>query len=374
MSKCYLCKTELTNDNISIEHILPNAIGGRLKSSSLICKNCNSKFGDSGDACLAKQLEFFAHQLNIKRERGTVQNVEMTRDSTGETYLVSPEGNLVSRKPLIEERISNGKLNIHIKANDEKVVERILTGLKRKYPKLDITKFMDDLRRESEYIDEPLHGTISIDGEKIFPAILKIAVNYYIEKGGDVEFVDSAIEDLKNNKTHRVDFMIKDDFVVKSTSDEVLHYIFLNGCKEKKKLYAIIELYSTVQFVVKLSDNYNGTNIQHLYVFDVLKRREIQKEIGHVPDFDFVFNYDYLTIKPDYDVFEKRLERILKIGSQRRFKKTIYEIVEQSFKKVLGKTDGRVITQHDACLLVNEIMKGLTPIIANIVSRNKRMV
>lgn len=373
MSRCYLCKNEITDENVSIEHILPNAIGGRLKSSSLICKECNSKFGDTSDACLAKQLEFFANQLNIKRERGSVQNVEMTRESTGETYLVSPEGDLVPRKPLIKERESNGNLEIYVKANDEKTIESILIGLKRKYPKLDITKFKDALKHEVEYIDEPLHGTISIDGKKIFPAILKIAVNYYIEKGGDIEFVDSAIEDLKNNQTHRVDLIIKEGLVVESNSEEVLHYIFINGCREKKKLYAIIELYSTVQFVVKLSDNYNGEDVQHLYLFDVLKKQEIQKEIGFVPDFDFIFNYDYSTVKLDYDVFRKRIERILKIGSQRRLDKSIHKITEQSFKKILGEPDGRPITHHDVCLLVDEIMKGLTPIIANSVMRDKRV-
>ena len=373
MSRCYLCKNEITEENVSIEHILPNAIGGRLKSSSLICKECNSKFGDTSDACLAKQLEFFANQLNIKRERGSVQNVEMTRESTGETYLVSPEGDLVPRKPLIKERESNGNLEIYVKANDEKTIESILIGLKRKYPKLDITKFKEALKHEVEYIDEPLHGTISIDGKKIFPAILKIAVNYYIEKGGDIEYVDSAIEDLKNNKTRRVDFIIKEGLVVESDSEDVLHYIFINGSKEKKQMYAIIELYSAVQFVVKLSDNYNGEDIQHLYVFDVLKRQEIQKEIGLVPDFDFIFKYSYSAVKSDYDVFRKRIERILKIGSQRRLDKSIHKITEQSFKKILGELNGRPITHHDVCLLVDEIMKGLTPIIANSVMRDKRV-
>lgn len=372
MSKCYLCKNEITDENVSVEHILPNAIGGRLKSSSLICKKCNSKFGDSSDASLAKQLEFFAHQLNIKRERGSVQNIEMTRESTGETYFVSPEGNLVPRKPLIEERESNGKLEINVKAGNEKKVESILAGLQRKYPKIDITKFKDCLRRETEFINEPLHGTVSIDGKKIFPAILKIAINYYIEKGGDIECIESAIENLKNNNADCVDFILKENLVVESNPEEVLHYIFINGCKENKKLYAIIELYSTLQFVVKLSDNYDGENVRNLYVFDVLKSQEIQKKIVFVPDFDFVFNYDYSIIKPDYDVFEKRLKRILKIGCQRRLDKSIHRIIERSFKKVLDKFDGRIKTYQDVCLLVDEIMKGLRPLIASGITRNNR--
>jgi len=108
-------------------------------------------------------------------------------------------------------------------------------------------------------------------------------------------------------------------------------------------------------------------------VFDVLKKQEIQKEIVFVPDFDFIFNYDYSTIKPDYNVFGKRLERILKIGSQRRLDKSIHKITEQSLKKVLGEPDGRTITHQDVCLLVDAIMKELSPIIANSVMRDKRV-
>lgn len=40
-------------------------MGGRLKSSNLICKECNSKFGDSFDAKLSKQFEFFASDNEI---------------------------------------------------------------------------------------------------------------------------------------------------------------------------------------------------------------------------------------------------------------------------------------------------------------------
>ena len=58
MIKCYLCGTEITEENKTVEHIVLNSIGGRLKSSKLICKNCNSKFGNTFDACLSKQLEF----------------------------------------------------------------------------------------------------------------------------------------------------------------------------------------------------------------------------------------------------------------------------------------------------------------------------
>lgn len=37
---CALCDTEITIDNDTREHVIPNAIGGRKKISGFICENC----------------------------------------------------------------------------------------------------------------------------------------------------------------------------------------------------------------------------------------------------------------------------------------------------------------------------------------------
>lgn len=50
MEKYYICGEELKKKrNISVEHIILNAIGGKLKSKKLICKKCSSKLGYSRD-------------------------------------------------------------------------------------------------------------------------------------------------------------------------------------------------------------------------------------------------------------------------------------------------------------------------------------
>lgn len=59
MAKCIICGVELNESNSTEEHIILNAIGGRLKTKSLLCKTHNSVFGDDCDAELAKQLKVF---------------------------------------------------------------------------------------------------------------------------------------------------------------------------------------------------------------------------------------------------------------------------------------------------------------------------
>ena len=47
--KCCICGMEIDQENRSEEHIIHNAIGGILKSDSIYCKKCNSKYGSDLD-------------------------------------------------------------------------------------------------------------------------------------------------------------------------------------------------------------------------------------------------------------------------------------------------------------------------------------
>ena len=53
MPHCYLCGVLLDKSNSSVEHIIPNALGGDLKSRQLLCKKCNSDIGHQADSELA---------------------------------------------------------------------------------------------------------------------------------------------------------------------------------------------------------------------------------------------------------------------------------------------------------------------------------
>ena len=63
---CYVCSAELDGKNKTEEHIILNSCGGKLKSSSLICKTCNSLLGERYDATLASQLNFYSNMFNVE--------------------------------------------------------------------------------------------------------------------------------------------------------------------------------------------------------------------------------------------------------------------------------------------------------------------
>lgn len=105
---CYISDLPLTKDNISKEHIIPNALGGFLKSTKLVTAQVNTTLFAEIDAVLIDHLEL-AQLIKFKRDRSGQPNI-IGISENGERYRVSAEGIgiLLPNKPeeIIDE---NGK-------------------------------------------------------------------------------------------------------------------------------------------------------------------------------------------------------------------------------------------------------------------------
>jgi hypothetical protein len=98
--KCYVCNENEAN---SVEHIIPNAIGGKIRAT-ILCKECNSKYGNSCEAALAKNLLFFSHWVDHSRDRGSIPNLPCKiinadgKEMSIEREAISKEYTSLSRK------------------------------------------------------------------------------------------------------------------------------------------------------------------------------------------------------------------------------------------------------------------------------------
>jgi hypothetical protein len=96
LAKCFICGNEINESNKSVEHIILNSIGGKLKSSELICKQCNSSLGNECDSELCRELSFATNMLNIERDRNSPQPIDGIIEKTGEKIQVLPGGEACS--------------------------------------------------------------------------------------------------------------------------------------------------------------------------------------------------------------------------------------------------------------------------------------
>ena len=123
---CFVCKEPQT---LTLEHIIPQAVGGKLKAK-LYCKICNETFGHELDDEIAKQFGWLGTLLNIKRQRGETQPFEVTELSAGTPLIFNGKG-FQRKKPIVKIISKDGKkLDFaDITARSEKELEKICASI-----------------------------------------------------------------------------------------------------------------------------------------------------------------------------------------------------------------------------------------------------
>ncbi|MEQ9439354.1 MAG: HNH endonuclease [Cyclobacteriaceae bacterium] len=286
MKTCYRCENELTKQNSSVEHIIINACGGKLKSSSLLCSTCNSIFGEQFDKELAKTTNDLSNLLLIKRERGEPQKIKgISNDGKEELYLEFG-GDISITKPTIDlidvDNEAIDKRRINIKAPNPKILIQTLKGLKRRYPMLNIENALENAITNNKPFNEAIEIKSSIGGQEVFKSILKTLINFYMLNEGKRDEIKHLFPYLENKTKMDVVWMhYPDNLIYEPIENEITHVLKLVGDQNEKILYGYVELFNVHCFIIKLSDDYRGNNIDADYVFDV-HTHQVSKNVTHL--------------------------------------------------------------------------------------------
>lgn len=261
MSACYSCNAILNKKNQSAEHIIPNSIGGILKSYRLLCRQCNSAYGMTIDAALAKEFEAHIATLNVERDRpkpNTTRNPD---------------------KPTI--RLDKNELFI---SGHGKQVVQIVAGLTRKFPYIDLNK---ELLNDSASVEQDITINLPVGSDLFLRSVAKIAVNYYLMKTRGRHHLDTiinVIDGVEENNDHIHHHPLPPGIW---NEGEISHLVIIKGNASLKQLHAHVILFNVYSFVVRLSDAYNGPDVQYSYRYDIVRGEEIKTEI--------ILNYDKNT-------------------------------------------------------------------------------
>ena len=263
MAICYKCKGEITTTNKSIEHIIPNALGGRLKSANLLCRPCNEKLGSSVDIALSQKIPF-ALLLNVKRDNGDNYKI-LGRDEHNKEFYIQRNPNTgaleAEQKPEKpqERTLENGKKAK--KFIGIKTITQYLESLKKKKPFLDIEEELAKVNWEQErgernftFYEEQLKGDLANR------ALSKIGLEYFLHKGGGALFVEDLIQivfgntQIVNGEIGAYYFQHRKDSIISLGANEVSHTLYLKGNHESKTLFCYIDLFSIYKYVIFFID------------------------------------------------------------------------------------------------------------------------
>ena len=332
----------LSESNRSLEHIIPNAIGGHLKSKDLICKNCNSNTGQKIDAEISKQLNFFANMLNIERDRGKPQEFKIKDGETGELYRCLP-GGVPSR---IKPKVIKKNDQLIIKAPDKKIAKQILNKYIGQNLSPDINQIINNAEISREYINNWCNINISFGGADTFKSIYKTALSFYIYSGGN-------------------------PYCITKDSEEVLHSILIKGNKEIGKLYCYIEYFNAFKYAILLDNYYNGDDLNYTYIYNVLNRQEISEEkivSTWVSDVHNLFN----NLEMCQTLFKDSLSKLMNIISNKQhddhLNKLLYNALENTMN-MMGLSEGDEITKEVYDVLIKNTIDSVMPYLVRFIPK-----
>jgi hypothetical protein len=361
---CYICDDELSKNNESEEHIIINAIGGKLKSKKLICSTCNTDFGVDIDSYLAKQLNDFSNMINIQRDRGTPNKIKAKKIS-GEDFLLDIGGKPMMAKPIINQIEKGDKTEISIVARNNKELKNILKGLSKKYKDFDADDLFKKAIWNSEYFNEKLQFGNEVGGKESFKAVCKCAMNYYVYKNGNISYIKHLIPYIKNNdKINFVNMHYQKD-LYELDNNESTHIINIIGNPEEKILFAYIDYFNVHKYLVLLNDNYNGKIMNETYCFNLLTGEEIKKKINinytRNQVLDFIINS-----KINYDLVTESFNHFLKLALTKQDNEHRELLIKESINSSFSKYPENVpITKEMMDNITSELIQNLTPYIIN---------
>lgn len=314
---CYISGESLNENNISYEHIIPNALGGHLKCPDLICKKINNDLFATLDALLTNSIEL-SQLINFKRDRGEQPKIIGTT-LEGLKYSIGTDftGTLLPLKPFIVTDKNGNKFQKFPLSQKEEIISSKL----RKNPQLTREEIERGFRHSFEEKKEQINfknGLSIFPNKDPFRAIAKIATNYAVLNEISITHFPELIKFIKGSEDlSRIKlgyyYPSKEDLIYQMDKSEISHLLYLKGSEKEKILYCYIELFNTHCFVIILDQNYRGQSIENSYSWDLLNAKELKKPISMNLKRDFLLKRSYMVydgVEVDYTERLKRVARI----------------------------------------------------------------
>jgi HNH endonuclease len=268
--ECVICGTPLTQEKSTSEHIIPNALGGQLRTRNAICQDCNSKTGHEIDTELIESLSMFANVFDVPRDRGKHPDLYLKDETTGLEYKFQP-GKQVVRAPNIRVSRNDGEIGFNFFAPTREDAERIV---RKNLPK------NKNLVQTSSLVGEPVEKNeysitqnVQFNNINLLRAIAKIASCYVRYKGIQLPSLALAPSFVLNGTTGIVPVTTPHSDIVQIVDlpeHPLYHAIFLHKAQNSPNLFAYIVLFQAFEFIVLVDHSSELPPVTYGYLWNIV--------------------------------------------------------------------------------------------------------
>lgn len=296
MAICYYCGCEITKENNSMEHIIPNVLRGRLKKENILCKKCNNDLSTI-DKKLASNFEFLNTFLKTKTDRPIDIKVPVKIDGEDAILMLGMQYSSKFKPEIIKmDNRTNFSFKGTFASNDKKEKKKFLKNIQKilKNNGKDIP--IDEIEKNSITTEnKPLithQHCLKLDD--VMLGYLKIILGFCSFKN-KIQYVQEDIfKHFQNFDFNNFKQFIRLIDNNKLKNGRLCNHIYLVGDKTNHKLFCVISIFNYIDIAIILNENYQSESFQENYVFDLIDSKEIQEHINfsfdEIKDNQFDFN------------------------------------------------------------------------------------
>lgn len=374
--ECALCDKEITEENDTKEHIIPNAIGGRIKVKGFICESCNNISGDIWESALAKQLNPLSLFFGIIRERGEVPS-QLFETTGGYKLRLNLHGSMDIEKPIYSEapRASGVGVKINIQARSMLEARRMLQGVKRKYPQTNLSEILNNIKPESSYCSDMLEFNLSFGGYEAGRSIVKSALALAVSSGIPAEICVEAKNYLRNEDGEACfGYFYEYDLVNNRPEGIPFHCVSIKACSETKQIIGYVEYFGVQRVVLCLSNSYEGKDISNTYAIDPVAGKELSLDVElNLSNEEIRDAYEYKKIPNGSveDAFHKVIPTGMRISHEKEKDRVLNEAVKNAFEKC-GAKEGEMLMPEHINNIASFVLEDLKPFILHQFSQPRK--
>ncbi|OXY81362.1 HNH endonuclease [Oceanimonas doudoroffii] len=374
--KCALCNEEITEKNDTKEHLIPNAIGGKKKVKGFICGSCNNASGDNWESELAKQLNPLSLFFGISRERGEVPS-QLFETTGGDKLKLNVDGSMDLEKPLYSESPleSGAGVRIQVRARSIPEAERMLQGVKRKYPQVDLNELLSNAKSESSYCPDMLSFNFSFGGHEAGRSIVKSALALAVSSGIPAEKCTEATHYLRNDKAEACFGYFYETDLIKNRPEGIpLHCVSIKGCSKTKQVIGYVEYFGVQRVVLCLAGSYEGEEISNTYAINPVAGEELDLVVDlNLSNSEIRAAYDYKKI-PNGSI-EAAFHEVIPAGMKASFEKEKDRVLNQAVMYAFencGVKEGEILMPEHVNKLIGLMMEKIEPFILHQFTQSRR--
>ena len=341
--RCLLTGAVITTANDSRAHVIPSALGGRLKPKGILCREANGQLGRTVDKLLVDALSPLMTLVDGKRDQGSNQPVTMT-ESDGTTYAVAFNEPIRPRRPSIEEREEGNSTIFELHARTKKEMKQLLGRVKSRHPEFDV----DEALNRSETVSSwpsggQLQMNLELGSRRTFPGIFAAANIFAAQKGLEihpafVEYIETFDMDEAPSPPDTFYFYQQPDEL--PGPEEVTHRLHAIADPERKSTLVTVRLFDAIETAVKLP--YSGETMQsHHHDVDILSGNAVEP----ISDHDDVLRREWKATHElggdMHGIIEARVGRLIGIYQEREAKAWVGDKLAVASEKLAGPMNAR---------------------------------